>query len=82
MTIKELINRLEVLYDASYEDAPGEAADAVCEFLTSNGHQDIVEKYDYELMHGSSVKARRMLSETLDELGYEDIIPLRLRIFY
>jgi hypothetical protein len=23
-----------------------------------------------------------MLSETLDELGYEDIIPLRLRIFY
>ena len=82
MTIKELINRLEVLYDATYEDAPGEAANVVCEFLTSNGHQDIVEKYDYELMHGSSVKARRMLSETLDELGYEDIIPLRLRIFY
>ena len=35
MTIQELINRLEVLYDATYEDAPGEAADAVCKFLTS-----------------------------------------------
>lgn len=45
MTIKELINRLEVLYDATYEDAPGEAANAVCEFLTSNGHQDIVENW-------------------------------------
>ncbi len=81
MTIKELINRLEVLYDATYEDAPGEAANAVCEFLASNGHQDIVEKYDNEFMYGSSIKARRMLSEALDELGYEDIIPLRLRIF-
>lgn len=82
MTIKELLNRLEVLYDATYEDAPGEAANAVCEFLTSNGHQDIVEKYDNEFMYGNSIKARRMLSESLDELGYEDIIPLRLRIFY
>ena len=82
MTIKELINRLEVLYDAIYEDAPGEAADAVCEFLTSNGHQDIVEKYDNEMMYGESNKARRFLSEALDELGYENIIPLRLRIFY
>ena len=82
MTIQELINRLEVLYDATYEDAPGEAADAVCKFLTSNGHQDIVEKYDNEFMHGSTMKARSMLSDALDELGYEDIIPLRLRIFY
>lgn len=82
MTIKELINRLEVLYDATYEDAPGESANTVCEFLKSNGHQDIVEKYDNEFMYGSSIKARRMLSEALDELGYEDIIPLRLRIFY
>ena len=77
MTLQELINRLEVLYDATYE-----AANAVCEFLTSNGHQDIVEKYDNEFMYGNSIKARRMLSEALDELGYEDIIPLRLRIFY
>ena len=82
MTLQELINRLEVLYDATYEDARGEAANAVCEFLTYNGHQDIVEKYDNEFMYGISIKARRMLSEALDELGYEDIIPLRLRIFY
>ena len=82
MTIQELLKRLEVLYDAAYEDAPGEAANVVCEFLTSNGHQDIVEKYDNEFMYGSSIKARRMLSEALDELGYEDIIPLKLRIFY
>jgi hypothetical protein len=82
MTIQELLKRLKILYDASYEDAPGEAANVVCEFLTSNGHQDIVEKYDNEFMRGSSIKARRMLSEALDELGYEDIIPLRLRIFY
>lgn len=82
MTIQELLKRLKILYDASYEDAPGEAANVVCEFLTSNGHQDIVEKYDNEFMYGSSIKARRMLSEALDELGYEDIIPLKLRIFY
>lgn len=82
MTIQELLKRLEILYDASYEDAPGEAANVVCEFLTSNGHQDIVEKYDNEFMYGSSIKARRMLSEALDKLGYENIIPLRLRIFY
>ena len=82
MTIKELINRLEILYDATYEDAQGEAANIVCEFLTSNGHQDIVEKYDNEMMYGESNKAGRFLSEALDELGYEDIIPLGLRIFY
>ena len=81
MTIKELINRLEVLYDATYEDAPGEAANAVCEFLTSNGYKDIVEKYDHKTMYEGFNKGGIFLSEALDELGYEDIIPLRLRIF-
>ena len=35
MTIQELINRLEILHEATSEDAPGEAANVVCS-VTSN----------------------------------------------
>lgn len=86
MTKQELINYLEAFYELrderpEYEQWGAEAANAVCEYLESNGHKDIVEKYNNEMMYGNSTNAGKILDKALDELGCEDI-PMKLRIFY